>query len=332
MKTRNFSDWAVALVVVGCSAGLFLALAFALTGKMLSKPGQTIYVNFRDVTGVNLGAQVKYAGALAGKVAKIRMLTAAERKASADPLNAVQVTLALNAEVPPLPSDVKPSVGADTLLSEKLIILNGGSPEAPTLKEGAVLQGIPPTTFDKLVRNADGVIEDLRGALGDDKTGDLFARLNKALDETEALLAQAKPLLAEAKPLIEDARTVAADAKPLVADARSAAADAKQLLADNKAAITTAIGNVNHASAQLDQMATRGNKFLAANDSKLSAAIADFSVTSQNFKVTSTYAKILIRNLTLRPSLLVWANSKPMPIPSEQEILKSSRPIPLSSN
>mgnify|MGYP003693971085 CR=1 FL=1 len=96
MRNKNFNDWAVALIVIACSIMLFLALAFALSGKVLGAPSRPLRVNFHDVTGVTLGSQVKFAGAIAGKVASIRMLTPEERTKSGDPLNAVQLLLAIN--------------------------------------------------------------------------------------------------------------------------------------------------------------------------------------------------------------------------------------------
>src|SRR4051812_7894487 len=53
MKNKNYSDWVVALAVVACSAVLFAALALALSGTMLTKPGSSLRVNFHDVTGIN---------------------------------------------------------------------------------------------------------------------------------------------------------------------------------------------------------------------------------------------------------------------------------------
>ena len=83
MKNKNFNDWAVALAVIAWSILLFLALAFALSGTTLGKPSQPLRVNFHDVTGIGLGSQVKYAGAIAGKVSSIRMLSSQERSTQA---------------------------------------------------------------------------------------------------------------------------------------------------------------------------------------------------------------------------------------------------------
>jgi ABC-type transporter Mla subunit MlaD len=41
------------------------------------------------------------------------------------------VLIAINPGVPPLPSDVVASIAADTLLSDKFVLLSGGSSQAP---------------------------------------------------------------------------------------------------------------------------------------------------------------------------------------------------------
>jgi ABC-type transporter Mla subunit MlaD len=308
MTNKNFNDWAVAVIVIACSVLLFLALAIALSGKMLGQPLRPLRVNFHDMTGISLGSQVKYSGAIAGKVSNIRMLTPKERTDSGDPLNAVQLLLALNSGVPALPSDINASIAADTLLSDKFVLLSGGSPQATPLPADAVLQGITPTTFDKLTREIDTTIDRLRGILSGTKgeTGDIFERIRLLLTETQSLLD---------------------DAKPVLHDYKALAAEARQLIAENKAPISEAIIQLDEAALALEKLATNGNKLVGNNEKKLTTAISDFKVTSENLKITSTYAKILIRSLSQRPSQLIWGSSKPPPLPSEQQILRSSAPL-----
>ncbi len=87
--------------------------------------------------------------------------------------------LALNSGVPPLPADITASIAADTLLSDKFILLSGGSSNTQSLPADAVLQGISPTTFDKLVRDMDVTIEGLRSMLSGTKgePADIFERI-----------------------------------------------------------------------------------------------------------------------------------------------------------
>lgn len=323
MKNRNFNDWAVALIVVACSIVLFLALAFALSGKMLGSPSRSLRVNFHDVTGIGLGSQVRFAGANAGRISSIRMLSPEERTSSGDPLNAIQLLLALNPGVPPLPSDVTVSIAADTLLSDKFVLLSGGSSKAPLLADDAILQGIPPVTFDRLTREIDGALEGLRGMLSGTKgeSGDIFERIRLLIAETQGLLAAAKPV-------VQDAQSLLTDAKPVLQDAKLLAADARQLVADNKAPISQAILQLDRSAGAIERLATKGSDLVASNEKRLNALISDLKVTSQNLKVTSTYTKIFFYSVLQRPTKLIWGTRRPPVVPSEQEILESSTPLP----
>jgi ABC-type transporter Mla subunit MlaD len=323
MKNKTFNDWAVALAVIACSILLLLALAFALSGTSLGKPTRSLRINFHDVTGVSLGSQVRYAGAIAGRVSEIRMLGIRERSESGDPLNAVQVTVALNSNVPPIPGDAAASIAADTLLSDKFILLSGGSAMAPPLEADAVLQGISPTTFDKLTRTLDTTLEALRGMVGGTKgeAGSIVDRIRSLLTETQSLIGDARPLL-------QDAQSLLNDAKPVVQDAKVLTTDARQLIAENRAPLTRAITQLEKSAGAFEAVATSANRLLVQNEKKLASAISDFNVTSQNLKITSTYTRILIRSLTQRPSQLIWGTRRPPVLPSKEEILRNPSPLP----
>lgn len=332
MKNRNFSDWAVALSVIACSAILFTALAMALSGTMLGRPARTLQVNFPDVTGISLGGQVKYGGAGAGRISAIRILSPEERIASGDPRNTVQVTLALTKVVPPLPTDITVTVSADTLLSDKFLLLSGGTPGDKVLADGAVLQGTPPVTIDELARNIDQTLNGLRGLVGSggDKTGDVFKRVSGLIDTTESLLGETRGLIGNAKPVLTDAQALVGQAKGVVTEAGEffnaadvVVADAGQLISENRLPVKRTFARLEIAATTFDQLATRGNSLLVNNEKKLSEIIADFSVTSKNLKVTSAYAEILTRILAERPSRLIWGG-RSNEVPTREQILKAA--------
>jgi ABC-type transporter Mla subunit MlaD len=331
MKNRNLSDWAVALSVIACSVILFAALALALSGTMLGKPARTLLVNFPDVTGINLGGQVKYGGAAAGRISAIRILSPEERLASGDPRNTVQVTLALTKVVPPLPTDITVTVAADTLLSDKFLLLSGGTPGGAVLDDGAVLQGIPPVSIDQLSRNLDATLNGLRGLVGGgDKADDLFKRVSGLLDITESLLGDTRDLIGSARPVLTDAQALVTQTKGVVNEAGElfnaadvVIADAGALISENRQPIKRTFARLEVAAGTFDQLATRGNTFFANNEKKISDLLSDFRVTGQNLKVTSTYAEILTRVLAQQPSKLIWggrANS----VPTREQILKGT--------
>src|SRR4051812_26145164 len=138
---KNLSDYFVALSVILCSVILLAALTMALTGFRLKKPTRTLQVDFEDVTGVKLHSEVRYAGALAGRVIGMRHLTREQREAGENKRKAVRVTVNLAEEIPALPSDVIATLSSDTLLSPMFVALSAGTPGGETLGNNAVIDG-----------------------------------------------------------------------------------------------------------------------------------------------------------------------------------------------
>ena len=138
---KNLTDFVVAIIVIICSIVLVLALAFTLGGRRSGKNDRTVEIDFPDITGIHLHSEVRYAGAPAGSITAVRLLTFKERlqtETAVQQRNAVRVTVTLRPEVPPLPADVRTTIGSDTLLSDKFVALTAGTPAGPPLAAGAV--------------------------------------------------------------------------------------------------------------------------------------------------------------------------------------------------
>lgn len=321
MKKKSSDGW-IAISVILSSIVLFLALALGLSGRVLVHDGHAARIRFHDITGIKVSSQVKFAGAPAGSVTGVRMLTATERLA--DPEHLVEITLNLLRDVPPLTKNAKVSIAADTLLSDKFVLLQDDGTGAPLLAEGEILNGTTPTTFDKLARNVDDAIEGLQKTMGGDAVGnarDLFSKLNQVIENTESLLT-------ELKPVVKDAGTVISDAKVAVADARIAVADARSLIGENKEGIARAVVRLDSAAGSMDSLAKKGESLIRNNEKNISASLSGLRVTSENLKVTSTYSKFLLKDLAQRPARLIWGGGKPPALPSQQEILQSRQPVP----
>lgn len=333
LKKKSGDRW-VALSVIACSAVLFIALALGLSGQTFVRDSRQLRVRFPDVTGITVSSRVKYAGAPAGTVAAIRMLNAAERKETAP--NLVEVTLHLHPDVPPLPKDARISIAADTLLSDKFVLITGGSPAGPAAGTGDVLQGLAPTTFDQLARDADEAINGLRHIVaGGNPAGarDLVDRLQKILNAAESAFSGIPPVvrnadgvMADARAAIADVRTVLAEAGTAVADARAAASDARSMFSENKARVAHAMEKLDSTAAAVESLAKRSESILRGNESRLNRTLDDFRITAKNLRVTSAYSSFLLRDLAERPSSLIWGGSKKKKVPSEAEILGSSKP------
>ena len=332
LKKKGGDSW-VALSVIGCSVVLFVALALGLSGKTFVREGQNVRVRFPDVTGVIVSSRVKYAGAPAGTVSKVRMLNANERREAAP--NLVEVTLILQPEVPPLPKDAQITIAADTLLSDKFILINAGSPTGPTVGPDDVLQGLSPTTFDQLARDADDAINSLRRMVaGGEPAGarDLIGQLQKLLGEAASTLAEIKPIIGNASGLVTEARTAISDARttlsgagPAITDARAAASDVRSILSDNKAKISRAVEKIDATATAIESLAKRGESILRDNQTGINRTLADFRITSENLKVTSVYSRFLLRDLAAHPSHLLWGTNANLSIPSDIQSLEKVR-------
>lgn len=326
---KKASDALIAISVIASSIVLFIALALGLSGRVLGHDGRVVRVRFHDITGIKVSSQVKFAGAPAGSVSGARMLTANERQA--DPDHLVEITLNLTRDVPPLTKAARVSIAADTLLSDKFVLVQDEGAGAPLLADGEILHGITPTTFDKLARNVDDAIEGLRKAMGGDASAnakDLFAKIDRIVEGTQSLLTELKPVVKDAGLVVSDAKSAVADAKATMVDARATISDARTLLADNKERIGQAITRLDSAAGSIESLAKKGEALIQDNAKNLSSTISGFRVTADNLKVTSTYSRFLLKDLSERPSRLIWGGGKPPALPSQQEILQSRQPVP----
>jgi len=318
MKSKNTGDWIIACLVVICSCVLFAALAFALSGATFGASGRTVRVNFQQAIGISPGSQVRYAGALAGTVGGMQMRSMEERMASQDPENAVTVTLNLLEAVPALPSDIKVIISSDTLLSDKVVQLEGGSATAPVLDENTVLQGESPVTFDRLIYTAHGTLQGINGVIGgtEGQADSVFSQIRSVLDQAQELLTETKGLINDAKPVLADAKALASDARGLVAETREP--------------LQRSLVQLDRTATSLEQLVQRGNTLLKDNEKNLTTSLTNFRITMENLTVTATYSKFLLDSLARRPSQLLWGNRRPPTLPTEEEILSARKPIPLN--
>jgi len=287
---RNLSDYFVALFVIACSVVLLGALTFALSGRQLKKPTRTLQINYEDVTGIKVNSEVRYAGAPAGRVIAMRHLSAQEREATANKNDAVRVTVSLNEEIPPLPTDVTATLSSDTMLSPKFVALSAGTPSGQTLTNNASIEGHPAYGLEQITAAA----------------GPLFDNANKVLTNLDITVTGLKKDLGEFRPKLG----------PL--------ADSLKMDADN---IQNVITNIESLAKGADSVLGTADKFISTTDKQLEEQLKQLHVTLLNLKVVTTYAKELVETLAQKPNRVIFSG-KPVTLTPESEILKSSKPLP----
>lgn len=318
---KNVSDYVVALTVVVCSLVLLGALTIAIRGWRLSTGGRSIDVDFRDVTGIRVHSEVRYAGAPAGEVATIRLLNPDERLTSGEDQkrNAVRVTLLLHDNLPPVPADTRVSLSSDTLLGEKFVALSAGSASAPKLANGALLQGQGSGSLDTLIESIGPLVESIPPLV------DSLGPLVKTADDA---LRGVKPLLEKTGETVD---LVKADTLPRFAKLAEAGDQAlkriDKLIAEVDGPVKEDLLELKKSLVQVEQTLGTADQMLSRADRNLTPRLLELGVVLQNLKVVSTHAKALTQSLGEKPSRLIFSG-KAQKLTPEDEIIRSGKPLP----
>jgi len=322
---KNLSDYIVALTVIVCSLVLLGALTYALSGRHGSASDRRLEIDYPDVTGIKLHSEVRYAGAIAGTVTKIRLLTFEERQAAEteeQKRNAVRVTLTLLKETPPMPSDVRASLAAETLLSEKFVALSAGSPNAPKLANGAILQGHSGGGLDGLFEAIGPVAEGLPRlmATAEDLLKGMHPLLKKTSEAVESVQSVVKDVGPRANTLLEGLKTTSDSADLAVKRL-------DKLLADVDTPLKGDLEELRASLVKIQGTLNTANQLFGHTDKNLEARLQELSVILQNLKVVSTHAKAVTQALGEKPNRLIFSG-KPQKLTGEDEIIRSNKPLP----
>ena len=315
---KNASDYFVALAVIACSFVLLAALTYALGGWRPASRGRTLELDFADVTGVKLHSEVRYAGAPAGTVTAIRLLTEQERVAlpSAKRRNAVRISVALDENLAPLPADAGVTISSDTLLSDKFVALSGGSPDAPRLADGAVLQGHGGGNIDELINSFGPFLE---------KAQDAIAGIEPLLKKTGDAVDAVKTGMNDILPKVGE---VASMLKETSASADALLKHADKMIADVEGPLKADLVEMRTTLARAQDTMKSATSLLNRTDKNLDARMSELGVVLQNLKVVSTHAKAFAQAIGEKPNRVIFSG-KPQTLPSEESILRSSRPFPV---
>jgi len=180
---------------------LVLVLAVFLLGSKKSLFNSTfnVYGRFKNVNGLRVGNNVRFAGINVGVVDAITIVTD----------SSVRVDLTLNDNVKKfVKTDSKMSIGSDGLMGDKLIVVApGGADGAQEVQNGAQLATVNPMDVDKIISKLTGIadnagtliqnLSDITGKVNGGK-GSLGRLLNddKMAKDLDATVKQAKTTMA----------------------------------------------------------------------------------------------------------------------------------------
>lgn len=172
------------------SSGVLLTIIIIITGAKFLENRDYYFVRYRNVSvsGIEIGAQVKYHGVRVGRVDKIYI--------DPDQIETIVLILSLEHETP-VKTDVNAVIASLSLTGIKIIELTGGSTEAPLLAPDSEIPA-GESSIQAITGKAEVVTEKLELVLNNLAAitgGENQERLFRMIDNTATVLADVHVIL-----------------------------------------------------------------------------------------------------------------------------------------
>jgi phospholipid/cholesterol/gamma-HCH transport system substrate-binding protein len=153
----------------GIIVGIFLAIGLVVfilgvftLGNQSKSFSKSFHISavFDDVSGLKTGNSVWFSGVKVGSIKKIKFIGPGQVDVAMDIDAATQQYIHRNAGV---------HIGSDGLIGNKIIVIDGGSPQAPIVTDGDVLQAEKLTSTDDMLKTLQQNNQNLLSITGDFK-------------------------------------------------------------------------------------------------------------------------------------------------------------------
>jgi len=130
------------LFIVGGLALFVLAIFIIGKQKNLFNPVFRLTTTFYNISGLQVGNNIRFSGIVVGTVDNIRIIND----------STVKVDMLIKKEVKPfIKSDSEMAIGSEGLIGDRLLIISQGSNSAPLANEGQQLGSIEPVETDAII-------------------------------------------------------------------------------------------------------------------------------------------------------------------------------------
>jgi len=168
MKTTSGQKIKIGLFTFIGILVVVLAVFFIGNRKNLFSSTFNVYGIFRNVSGLQVGNNVRFAGINVGVVQSINIVTD----------SSARVDLTLNSNVKKfIRKDSKISIGSDGLMGDKLVVVApGGITSTQEVQNGDQLTAVNPVDIDKIIAKLTGVIDNAESLTGG--LSEIVAKIN----------------------------------------------------------------------------------------------------------------------------------------------------------
>lgn len=167
MKSTQYKARLGMFVVGGL---LLLALAVFMIGKQknLFNPVFTIYANFYNVSGLQVGNTIRFSGINVGTVENIKIIND----------STVKVDMIIEKTVQPfIKTDSEVTIGSEGIIGDRVLIITQGSTEASQVKERQFLDSQEPVEMDAIMSSLE--VTALNAEVISDQLAQIMININK---------------------------------------------------------------------------------------------------------------------------------------------------------
>lgn len=121
---------------------LFLIIFFIGTNQNLFGSKFRVKTNFRNVSGLQIGSQVRFSGIAVGTIENIVIIND----------STVSVEAVMDQEIKRfIKKDSKASIASEGVIGNKILIISQGNTRLPQVKDGAMIASFEPVEFDDII-------------------------------------------------------------------------------------------------------------------------------------------------------------------------------------
>jgi len=121
---------------------LFTIIFFIGTNQNLFSSKFKIYTNFRNVSGLQIGGQVRFSGIAVGTIENIAIVND----------STVNVTAMLNNDVKKfIKKDSKASISSEGVIGDKILVISQGTANSSEVADGSSIKSEEPVEFDAIL-------------------------------------------------------------------------------------------------------------------------------------------------------------------------------------
>ena len=149
---------------------LFIIIFFIGTNQNLFSSKFKISTNFGNVSGLQVGGQVRFSGISVGTIENIEIIND----------STVNVIASIDSEVKKfIKKDSKASIASEGVIGDRILTISQGSTKSPEVKDGARIESFEPVEFDDILssiqvtaENAEIITDELAMLLSDINDGE----------------------------------------------------------------------------------------------------------------------------------------------------------------